>query len=182
MDLTTDFKSFQDKVQKALVNVTRTAGQISNEDLSFHRSSSEKLSRSLNHQNAHLLRLTNKLLKAATKDTSLKAPALQNSDGIDDNWRRVVDVVDDLLEKADSALDEISGVIKRQSPSVQDGETPSQSARLGRNRFSNTMQKPQVHFETKVNNTETRPFKPLLKSKPHAKVPLEESIGEEESG
>jgi exosome complex exonuclease RRP6 len=94
----------------------------------------------------------------------------------------VVDVVDDLLEKADSALDEISGVIKRQSPSGQDGETPSQAARPGRNRFSNTMQKPQVHFNRKVDNTETSPFKPLLKSKPHAKVPLEESIGEEESG
>ncbi|KAK5220449.1 exosome nuclease subunit [Exophiala xenobiotica] len=182
MDLTTDFKSFQDKVQGALVSVTRSAAQISNQDLSFHRSSSDKLSRSLDHQNAHLLRLTNKLLKAATKDTSLKAPTLQNSDGVDDNWRRVVDVVDDLLEKADSALDEISGVIKRQSPSVQDGETPSQAARPGRNRFSNTMQKPQVHFDRKVDNTETSPFKPLLKSKPHAKVPLQESIGEEESG
>lgn len=182
VDLTADFKSFQDQVQKALVNVTRTAGRVSNEDLGFHRSSSEKLSRALDRQNAHLLRLTNKLLKAATTDTNIKPPTLQSPDGIDDNWRRVVDIVDDLLEKADSALDEVSGVIKRHSPSLKDGDSPSQNAKLSRDRFSNVMQKPQVHFEKKVNNNETKPFKPLLRSKPHAKVPLEECIGEERSG
>ncbi|KAJ9620677.1 exosome nuclease subunit [Knufia peltigerae] len=182
VDLTADFKSFQDQVQSALVNVTRTAGRVSNEDLGFHRSSSEKLSRALDRQNAHLLRLTNKLLKAATTDTSIKPPTLQSPDGIDDNWRRVVDIVDDLLEKADSALDEVSGVIKRHSPSLKEGDAPSQNAKLARDRFSHVMQKPQVHFEKKVNNHETKPFKPLLRSKPHAKVPLEECVGEEQSG
>ncbi|KIW11118.1 hypothetical protein PV08_10418 [Exophiala spinifera] len=181
-DLTADFKSFQDQVQKALVNATRTAGRVANEDLGFHRSSSEKLSRALDRQNAHLLRLTNKLLKAATTDTSIKPPTLQSPDGIDDNWRRVVDIVDDLLEKADSALDEVSGVIKRHSPSLKEGDLPSQNAKLVRDRFSNVMQKPQVHFEKKVNNNDTKPFKPLLRSKPHAQVPLEECMVEEESG
>src|ERR1700712_4204164 len=112
MDLTADFKAFQDLVQASLINVTRSATQVSNQDLSFHRSSSEKLSRSLDRQNSHLLRLTNKLLKAATQDTQLKPPSLQDQDGIEDNWRGIVDVVDGLLEKADSSLDEFSGVIK----------------------------------------------------------------------
>ena len=133
MDLTTDFKSFQDLVTSSLVDVTRSAGQVSNQDLSFHRSSSENLSRSLDRQNTHLLRLTNKLLKAATKDTALKPPTLQDQDGIDDNWRRVVDVVDHLLEKTDSALDEFSGIIKRQSSPQQDASTPpTKSTKAGR--------------------------------------------------
>ncbi|KAI1619680.1 exosome complex exonuclease Rrp6 [Exophiala viscosa] len=186
MDLTADFKTFQGQVQTALVAVTRTAGQIANEDLGFHRSSSEKLSRSLDRQNAHLLRLTNKLLKAVSKDTGNKPPTLQNQDGIDDNWRRVVDVVDNLLEKADSALDEVSGVLKRQSPAPQDGTlSPKQSGRVGRGfqrAFAPVTQKPQRSFDRKVNNADNAPFKALLQNKPHAIVPLEECIGDEQTG
>lgn len=185
MDLTADFKSFQDLVQSSLIDVTRTATQVSNQDLSFHRSSSEKLSRALERQNAHLLRLTNSLLKAATKDTSIKPPAVQDQDDIEDNWRGIVDVVDDLLEKADSALDEYSGVIKRQSPG-QDAEPPApkrlKTARGLHSWSSEVMQKPQRLFNRQVDNAETKPWKPLLKEKPHAIIPLEESIGNEETG
>lgn len=186
MDLTADFKTFQGQVQSALVNLTRTAAQVSNQDLSFHRSSSEKLSRSLDRQNAHLLRLTNKLLKAVSKDTSIKPPTLQDQDSVDDNWRRVVDVVDDLLEKADSALDEVSGVLKRQSPSLQDGTQSPQALPKGRRGlqkwFPPVTQKPQHLFDKKVNNADTASFKPLLQNKPHAIVPLEESIGDGQTG
>ncbi|KIY02497.1 uncharacterized protein Z520_00962 [Fonsecaea multimorphosa CBS 102226] len=185
MDLTADFKSFQDLVQASLVNVTRSATQVSNQDLGFHRSSSDKLSRALDRQNAHLLRLTNKLLKAATQDTPLKPPTLQNQDSIDDNWRGIVDVVDGLLEKADSALDEFSGIIKPQDAARQDAEASSRPAKtgLGFQRWSaGNMQKPQAFFERQVNNSDSTPFKPLLQTKPHAIVPLDESVGNEDTG
>lgn len=180
MDLLADFKSFQDLIQSSLVNVTRSATQVSNQDLSFHRSSSEKLSRSLDRQNAHLLRLTNKLLKAATQDTHRKPAVLQNQDDIEDNWRGVVDVVDDLLEKADSALDEFSGAIKRGSPAPQDATSNPKSSKFENNSErwnSHVMQKPQQFFDRKINNSDATPFKPLLQSKPHATVPLADSIG-----
>ncbi|KIX07628.1 uncharacterized protein Z518_02281 [Rhinocladiella mackenziei CBS 650.93] len=185
MDLTADFKSFQELVQSSLINVTRTANQISNQDLSFHRSSSEKLSRALDRQNAHLLRLTNKLLKAATKDTNIKAPSLQSQDDIEDRWPRIVDVIDNLLEKTDSKLDEVSGAFQRQSlndrgvvptpkPGTPVSDFPQSSPKV--------IKKPQQLFERKVNNFETSHFKPLLRTKPHAVVPLEESIGDEDTG
>lgn len=186
LDLLTDFKSFQEQVQSSLVDVTRSAGQVANQDLSFHRSYSENLSRSLDRQNVHLLRLTNKLLKAATKDTAIKAPSLQEQDDIDDNWRRIVDVVDHLLEKSDSALDEFSGVIKRQSPALQDTPQPSPrpaKAARGLQMWSReSMQKPQLLFDVKPDNYATGSFKPLLQTKPHAIVPLSESIGDAETG
>ena len=185
MDLTADFKSFQDLVQSSLINVTRAATQVSNQDLSFHRSSNETLSRSLDRQNAHLLRLTNKLLQAATKDTNVKPPSLQDQEGIEDHWRGIVDVVDNLLEKADSALDEFSGVIRRQSPASQDSPPPVKSAKTGRGlqHWAQTvMPKPQLLFERQVDNADTKPFKPLLETKPHAIVTLEESIGSEDAG
>lgn len=185
-DLLTDFKSFQELVQSSLVDVTRSAGQVASQDLGFHRSSSEKLSRSLDRQNAHLLRLTNNLLKAATKDTPIKAPSLQEQDDIDDSWRRIVDIVDHLLEKSDSALDEFSGVIKRQSPALQD--TPQSSPRPGKMARGlqtwsrDSMQKPQQFFAVKPDNFATGSFKPLLQIKPHAIVPLSESLGDAETG
>ncbi|KAK5057714.1 hypothetical protein LTR84_011715 [Exophiala bonariae] len=185
-DLLTDFKSFQELVQSSLVDVTRSAGQVASQDLGFHRSSSEKLSRSLDRQNAHLLRLTNNLLKAATKDTPIKPPSLQEQDDIDDSWRRIVDIVDHLLEKSDSALDEFSGVIKRQSPALQD--TPQSSPRPGKvprglqTWARDSMQKPQQFFAVKPDNFPTGSFKPLLQSKPHAIVPLSESLGDAETG
>lgn len=185
-DLLTDFKSFQELVQSSLVDVTRSAGQVASQDLGFHRSSSEKLSRSLDRQNAHLLRLTNNLLKAVTKETPIKAPSLQEQDDIDDSWRRIVDVVDHLLEKSDSALDEFSGVIKRQSPALQD--TPQSSpgpvnvARGLQTWSRDSMQKPQQFFAVKPDNFPTGSFKPLLQTKPHAIVPLAESIGDAETG
>ncbi|KAJ9611392.1 exosome nuclease subunit [Cladophialophora chaetospira] len=183
MDLTTDFKAFQDLVQASLINVTRSATQVSNQDLSFHRSSSDKLSRSLDRQNAHLLRLTNKLLKVATQDTQLKPPSLQDQDDIEDSWRGIVDVVDGLLEKADSSLDEFSGVIKPQSPPRNDTESPRPSNAFGVQRWAkDNAPRPQTTFERQVNNFDQSPWKPLLKTKPHATVSLEESIGTADTG
>jgi exosome complex exonuclease RRP6 len=181
MDITADFTSFQERLTSSLVNVTRTAGQISAEDLSFHRSSNVKVSKSLDAQNAHLLQLTNKLLKAATKDTQIRQPKLRNHEDIEDKWRNIVDVIDDLLEKSDACLDEYTGVIKRLSPSLQDGaSTPpdmKERSRKTPSTFSSyVMPKPQLQFARAVANHETAPFKPLLRTKPHAIIPLEESI------
>jgi len=159
---------------------------VSNQDLSFHRSSSEKLSRSLDSQNTHLLRLTSKLLKAATQDTNLEPPKLRDQDDVEDNWRRIVDVVDDLLEKADVSLDEFTGAVKRLSPALQDeAQTPPKPPKSAKGLHTLSAvvtQKPQQYFDKQVNNYEAKPFKPLLKSKPHATVPLDESIGAGEAG
>ena len=166
MDLTADFKSYQDEVTSSLRDVVRSATQVSNNDLSFHRSASDNLSRKLDAQSSHLLRLTNELLRAATNDS----------------WRGIVDVVDDLLEKADASLDEFTGVIKRLSPALQTPETPKmQDALRKKGQFNWTgvvAEKPQLHFDRKVDNYDTAPFKPLLRSKPHAIVSLDQSLGD----
>jgi exosome complex exonuclease RRP6 len=186
MDIATDFKAFQEKVQTSLVNVTKAVGQLSAEDLSFHRSSSGKLSKSLDAQNARLLQLTNKLLKAATKDTQITPPKLRNQEDVEDKWRSTVDVIDDLLEKSDACLDEFKGIIKRLSPSLQDSATTPPKVKESFQKVTSihstqTISKPQLNFERPVTNYEAGYFKPLLQSKPHAIVPLEESIGSGDS-
>lgn len=185
MDLTSDFKPFQDRITSSLLDVTRTAGQISAEDLSFYRSSNGSFSRNLDAQNSRLLQLTQRLLKAATNTGSnISAPKIQDAEGVDDKWRGVVDVVDDLLERADACLDEYTGVIKRLSPTAQDGGTTPTTTKDGRSQqfpsiFSaQQLAKPQLLFEKNHANHETAPFKPLLRTKPHAIVSLDESIGD----
>lgn len=184
MAVTSDFKPIHDRITSSLLDVTRTAGQISAEDLSFHRSSNGHLSRNLDAQNSHLLQLTQKLLKAATTTgANIKAPKIQDVEEVDDNWRGIVDIVDDLLERADACLDEYTGVIKRLSPAAQDGETTPTSAKDGRsNAFpsifaARQLAKPQLLFEKSHTNYEIGPFKPLLRTKPHSAVGLIESIG-----
>lgn len=184
LDMTADFSSYKDRVTASLLSATRQANALSSQDLSFHRNSSENVSRALDRQNAHLLRLTNKLLKAATGDSGIKAPHIKDRDGIEDNWPGIVDVIDDLLEKADASLDEFTGAIKRLSPSVSDRTLPPPRPQntLG-TRFPPTkFEKPQLLFSRKVDNFETALWKPLLTSKPHAVVPLDQSIGSPETG
>jgi exosome complex exonuclease RRP6 len=113
-----DFKSMQEQIQAALIATTRTAGAISAEDLGFQRSLNPEVGESLDEQSERLLALSSSLIKSAASIADLRVPELQEVDDVDNNWRAVVDVVDSLLEKADTCLDEYTGVIKRQSPAV----------------------------------------------------------------
>lgn len=113
MDQAQDFKSMQDLIQASLIATTRTAGQISSEDLGFQRSLNPAVGTLLDEQGSRLLTLARDLLKSATSISELRAPSLDDVDDVDNNWRGIVDVVDSLLEKADTSLDEYTGVIKR---------------------------------------------------------------------
>lgn len=108
-----DFKTFQTEVQGALLAVTRTTGKLSAEDLGFQRSLNRDVGPALDEQSERVLALANKLLKSAASIADLRVPSLQDVDDVDNDWRGVVDVVDSLLEKADTALYEYTGVIKR---------------------------------------------------------------------
>jgi exosome complex exonuclease RRP6 len=124
MDQTQDFKSLQDQIQAALIATTRTTGQISSEDLGFQRSFNPEMGTALDEQSERLLSLASALLKSAVSISELRAPILQDADDVDNNWRGVVDVIDSLLEKSDTCLDEYTGVIKRKEPAT--GEQSSQ--------------------------------------------------------
>jgi exosome complex exonuclease RRP6 len=113
MDPTQDFKSLQDQIQAALISTTRTTGQISSEDLGFQRSLNPEVGTALDEQSERLLSLATALLKSAASISQLRAPVLEEADDVDNNWRGIVDVVDSLLEKSDTCLDEYTGVIKR---------------------------------------------------------------------
>lgn len=120
MDISQDFKSFQEKVQAALVAVTRSANQIAAEDLSFQKTSNPAVEEQLDETSERLLALASSLLKSASQKSDLRAPNLEDADDIDVHWTRVVDIVDSLLEKADTCLDDYTGLIKRNNAPADD--------------------------------------------------------------
>lgn len=178
MDSSSAFKSLQDRISSSLVDTTRTAGRIAVEDLSFHRSLSASIASSLDRRNGRLLEIAGKLTKAAVLNSEVKAPQLSNVDAVEENWQGVVDVIDSLLEKADACLDEYTGVVKRLSPARQEQAPAStvRNARPTRSFRDQDIPKPQLLFAKVPRNDESTPFKPLLRSKPHATLPLDQSL------
>lgn len=110
----------QASISGALVSTTRSAGAVANEDISFHRSLDSSLGPALDAQNARLLGLADNLLSAATRHTEIvRPPRLKDLESVEGNWRAVVDVLDSLLERADTTLDEFTGAVKRMSPGAE---------------------------------------------------------------
>lgn len=175
-----EFKKLKDTVSSALVDTTRTAGQISNEDLQFLRTSDPSVVTLLEQQNTRLLRLGQRLTKVAVLGTEVPVPQFKDADSIEDSWREIVDVFDIVLEKADACLDEFTGAVRRLSPSqeeqIKKAAVPARKSRPDKAYRTQNIAKPQLLFEDVPTNNESTPFKPLLRSKPHAIIPLEESI------
>ena len=172
------FKELKDEISSALISTTRTATQIAIEDLTFQRSINPKVDRLIEEHSRRLLSLVQQLNKAATAGTDTVPPTLTNVDSVEDGWRGIVDVVDNLLEKADACLDEFTGVVKKLTPEQQNKATIADAKKpLSKKdyRFQN-LPKPQRLFRKVPKNDETAPFRPQLQSKPNAMVPLEESL------
>ncbi|KAI0423896.1 ribonuclease H-like domain-containing protein [Xylaria sp. FL1042] len=178
MDPSQDFKSLQETIQTALVSTTRLANQIAAEDLSFQRTSNPAVAEELDESSSRLLGLTSSLLQSATKGTDVAGPSLEDADDVDVHWSRIVDVLDNLLEKADTCLDEYTGAIKRKAPAADQYAAPAKKSRyvLDQSIRRANVLKPQNAFELKPNNHDTSPWRPILTKKPHSTLPLDESL------
>lgn len=182
METKPEFAALQEQVTTALVQSTRTGAQISSGDLNFQRSCDNNVSEGLDSQNERLIGLVSSLLETATTKSDLKAPNVKAEDGLEDNWRGVVDVVDELLEKSDATLDEYTGIIKRPTASQQERSSdlakqpPVNKIPSVYDLGPSKIPKPQELFERSPAAGNTEPFMPLLQSKPHAIVPLEQCL------
>jgi len=120
MDPIQDFKSFQETIQKSLVATTRTVNGLAKEDLQFQRTVNPSVGNQLEGKSERLLQLASKLLKSAGKVTNQPTSTLDDSDDVEIQWKGIVDVIDSLLEKADTCLDEYTGLIKRKDAPAPD--------------------------------------------------------------
>jgi exosome complex exonuclease RRP6 len=202
MDASQDFKSLQESIKSALVATTRTVNGLANEDLTFQRTVNPSVRGRLDDQNEQIMSLASKLLASAGTLTRQRIPSIEDAEDIEIGWRGIVDVIDSLLEKADTCLDEYTGLVKRKdaptAESVRSSNTTPRTLKLASQ--SNRRQgravkkpktsdkldwslkranivKPQNAFERKTDNFDVGPWKPLLSTKPHATVALEQSLG-----
>lgn len=198
-----DFKSLQEGVQKSLVSTVKYANRIAAEDLGFQRTVNPDAAEQLDQKSARLLELSSRLLQSAARACGVKAPTLEDAEDIDMNWQGVVDVVDSVLEKADTALDEYTGLIKRKEPpsdavrahfslfiyrivafyffwnrhaDIYQSSKPKRTKSTSKVIRNANVVKPQTLFEVQPDNFPTGPWKPILTQKPHSTVLLEESL------
>lgn len=115
-----DFKSLQDKVQAALVATVKSVNRVSAEDLPFQRAVNPSVGDDLDSKTTRILELSTTLLKSAAEVCGLSAPDLEDADDVDMRWRSIVDVVDSILEKADTSIDEYTGALKRKDAPAAD--------------------------------------------------------------
>lgn len=113
MDFSHNFSATRDLITAGLIGTTRSSARIAAEDVGFHRSSNPVIGLALDEQNGRLLSLAGKLLRCSTDGV---LPLLDEVDDIEVHWRSIVDVVDSLLEKVDTCLDEFTGLVKRMTP------------------------------------------------------------------
>ncbi|KAM0525393.1 hypothetical protein ACHAPE_000095 [Trichoderma viride] len=177
MDSSQDFNSLQEAIQKSLVSTVKSANRIASQDLAFQRTINPDVAEQLDEKTSRILDLSTRLLSSAAQACGLKPIKLEDPEDVDMNWRAVVDVVDSILEKADRAIDEYTGLVKQRengdSDSNSKAKQPKSTGKVIRNA---NVKKPQLGFEIQPNNFFDGPWKPILTEKPHATVPLEESL------
>lgn len=113
MSAGTNFKELQDGTTASLISITRAVHQLEAEDIGFHRSLDPAIGREIDKQNARLLRTAQRLAHATVGSEPKERVTLKDTEHIDENWSGVVDVIDSLLERASTTLDEYRGIIKR---------------------------------------------------------------------
>jgi exosome complex exonuclease RRP6 len=113
MDPSKDFNSLQEAIQKSLVSTVKSANRIASQDLSFQRTINPDVAEQLDETTSRILDLSTRLINSAAQACGQKPLKLEDPEDVDMNWRAVVDVVDSILEKADRAMDEYTGLVKQ---------------------------------------------------------------------
>ncbi|KAI9348739.1 hypothetical protein DFJ73DRAFT_960155 [Zopfochytrium polystomum] len=165
----------------SLANLTQSSQFLATPDLLFFKSLSDDLSASLATSGRSLLSLCNSVLATA----SFKSAFVQDFENVDDVWERfdtVTEVIDGLLEHADTSIDKLRGIHKRNNLQVQSApivvqlpSTPSKghvakdSAPATAIIHAQNILRPQLRFEDKVDNTNGVPFVSKLKFKDNSK-------------
>ncbi|EJD50781.1 hypothetical protein AURDEDRAFT_159928 [Auricularia subglabra TFB-10046 SS5] len=205
------FAAYQAQLQSAVLQPTKVALGLP-KDLAFHRTLDRDFAQDIDQCSARVLALANRLIKLAGTGDAGDAAAARDldvlggeEDAVDNFHMLVVDVMDKLLERADTCIDQHLGVNKAAPAAVAVKANPgtvrgSESAPSGKATYSPlqkrphiagaldkrllhdpTIHKPQLQFKPPVDNFATS-WRPALSEKAHAKRPLEEDGMEVDSG
>lgn len=194
VDALPSFDEFIESTCGKLVAATKAAAFLSSADFALQAASSREFGAGLKTTSSRLLGIANRLLAysatgapAGSAKRKAKA-AFEDIDQVTDRFGPVVDAIDDLLERTDTALDIVNG--KRlpalppppdRSSSLRDMHHDSRSrgkaARLDPKLYNAAhLMRPQLKFEDTPNNDNGFPVPPKIKVKPNAVIPLPEDL------
>ncbi|XP_013416312.1 exosome component 10-like [Lingula anatina] len=144
----------------------------------------------MNVEGRRVLQLMQDLLKHQNVKGNLSGGS--QSVEVEDKFDVLVDANDQMLERVSSFLDEASGIKKQDSTLVvasvtqkqhintswnkKSSESPAQKATSYRLLAARFVQRPQLKFQDKVDNSPNTSFVPKIKHKPNALRSLEESL------
>ncbi|KZO96978.1 hypothetical protein CALVIDRAFT_563610 [Calocera viscosa TUFC12733] len=188
----TSFPTYHPQLLTALSSATKLASSLP-PDVDFHRSLDRRFARTVDSCAGRLLALAEELLRYSSasasdekdgKDGKGKAREvlLRDREDVEDRFGAVVDVTDSLLERADTALDEMMGRVSKPLVEVKEPARRRETARpkqlitpsgkLAPEILNARIPKPQLLFPHPPNNYPPAHWHPQLRSKPHALVPL----------
>lgn len=176
-----------------LKNLIRYSSAVNAKDISFYKSIDPAIKEKANDISSEITDTMNDMLMSAlTVSTDDTADFKFKVNSETENNQVLSNVLDTLLEKVEINLDnhykakknkhhQLLNSNQRSSNTADDGytyldqnEDVSSSSTVPRGGAN--MEKPQTKFLDPVNNFETTPFKPLIKFKPNALKPLQESL------
>ncbi|CEP63388.1 exosome nuclease subunit RRP6 LALA0_S08e01288g [Lachancea lanzarotensis] len=161
----------QDNILTEVIGTIRACAALSAQDVDFYKSLDRSISESLSETSATLLKSINDVLLSIDENNdTIEA----GDEGLDNAWRDIGEVMDLLFEKSETSLNKVkkNASSHNNNDSIQYLDDSTAIGEGSQKRIS----KPQLNFTTPVDNTETHPFKPLLKTKPNALKPLKESL------
>ncbi|KZT31893.1 hypothetical protein SISSUDRAFT_1056155 [Sistotremastrum suecicum HHB10207 ss-3] len=178
-----NFSDFQTRLQAAILAPTKKSMSLP-KDIQFHRTLESEFAKELDSCADRLLSLTNKLIRLADGGSSAKQSGkrkgkakLETEDDVVDGFRsRVVDSMENLLERTDLCLDEFlgRGASKPAAIPIKPAPEVASRVRLPQNLFhASHLPKPQLKFRRTVDNSNESNWKPLLRTKPNALAPLD---------
>ncbi|KAG7660732.1 RRP6 [[Candida] subhashii] len=166
---------FADVLPK-LVATIRASSSLAAQDVNFYKSVDSNLAEDIDASAKRLMNICNDLIRVTDDTSETKMEFGQENITSDVSWNPIGNVLDSIFEKIDYAFDQATkkSVSKAEGKSLEYLDDGSQTT--SGNEPGKRTTKPQLKFKTPIDNSESHPFKPKLKSKPHALISFEETL------
>lgn len=160
-----------DQLLPKIVSTIRASSALSAQDVDFYRSLDKDVGDSLDATSAEMVDMINSIMGSIDQHCETLE---EGKEKLEDSWKDFSNLMDNLLEKSDRALDKLT----KGPGSLRDGSHLQYlDESTGRDVTpAKRIPKPQLNFKTAIDNTEVHPFVPLLDKKPHAIQPFSESL------
>lgn len=152
-----------------VVGTVRASASLAAQDVDFYRSLDKGVAKSLDKTSNELVGMINSTLLCIDQNSKLLEGGKEK---LEDSCKDFSNLMDNLFEKSDRSLDTLKGrAPDRKAAALMYLDDAARGDMIPTKRII----KPQLRFKKPIDNTETHPFKPLLRSKPHALRPLSDS-------